>query len=119
MKPISRFAATAAVSGGLALPGLGMAGPAAADYYWFDWCPGQTPPSAASNRSLDWDLERLPPVPLPGQRSHRRERSPVSRAATGARRDLRYGSVHRNTHPLRALTTERLACEMGRAVINR
>ncbi|MGE2719627.1 hypothetical protein [Mycolicibacterium celeriflavum] len=55
MKRISRFAATAAASGGLALAGLGLASAAGADYYWFNWCPGQTPPSAASNRNLDWD----------------------------------------------------------------
>ncbi|MGV0606066.1 hypothetical protein [Mycolicibacterium sp. XJ1904] len=55
MKALLRFAATAAVSSGMALAGLGLASAAGADYYWFSWCPGQTPPSAASNRTLDWD----------------------------------------------------------------
>lgn len=57
MNTITRIATAAAVSGGLALAGLGMSsGTAGADdYYWFNWCPGQTPPSAASDRVIDWD----------------------------------------------------------------
>lgn len=53
----ARFATAAAVSGGLALAGLGFtAGTASADdYYWFTWCPGQIPPSGTTDRVVDWD----------------------------------------------------------------
>jgi hypothetical protein len=56
MSRISRFATTVAVSGGLALAGLGLgAGTAQADPYngpiW-TWCPGQALP----DRGIRWDV---------------------------------------------------------------
>lgn len=56
MDRISRIATGLVVGGGLALAAFGLgAGSAQADYYWFQWCPGQSAPGAASDRNIDWD----------------------------------------------------------------
>lgn len=56
MNGFSRFAIAAVTAGGLASAALGFtAAPASADYYWFNWCPGQPPPSATTDRVVDWD----------------------------------------------------------------
>lgn len=56
MNGISRRMTIAAVSGGLGFAALGLgAGAAQADYYWFEWCPGQSAPAFASDRPVDWN----------------------------------------------------------------
>lgn len=56
MNGISRLTTMMVTSGALAFAALGLgAGAAQADYYWFQWCPGQAPPPFSTDRVVDWD----------------------------------------------------------------
>lgn len=49
------IATTAVATAGLGLAGMGLGAGTADAEYWWHWCPGQPPPSGASNRVIDWD----------------------------------------------------------------